>query len=513
MKKHSIILIAALTLILTAFALPALALADEGQPELIKDSITIGIGESAELFDLIADGDKDDGDYSYSTEDSGVIEVADGTVKGLSTGTGEVAVSRTYKKTDTTDEHTETSVLTVTVDTAPEQIAFSAKNIIIGLNSTYDLDSVTKGGYSYSRVYTSLNSEVAEIDGTGKVIPNSIGTATMTVTSYNGMTDTCTVTVVKTQPKLIITSKNTLIQKGANIHKTLYKLTGLTANVRFQSANSKIASIDKNGYVTGVKKGKTTVKVLTDYDNICASQAITVIDDALPLNYNSAQIALDQAHVTRVQYGTSAQGRILEAYIIENKTNRKYKKTLFIDFAVHGFEDDYAHDGKKLVEEANKLIKYFTFHSDLLNNYRLVIVPCANPDGTIAGKNNLRACKTAFGRCTSKHIDMNRDFISFKAVESRKLRDFIKKCKPNVYLNMHGWLNESIGNKKLCGIINKQQGFKKYIASYAVDKGYIIGWVYKNLKIPAALVEYKSPKSINQTKDVNMIKAIIKAYK
>ena len=45
----------------------------------------------------------------------------------------------------------------------------------------------------------------------------------------------------------------------------------------------------------------------------------------------------------------------------------------------------------------------------------MVVVPCANPDGTISGKNNYRAeIKGAFGRCTYKGKDMNRDFKNSK---------------------------------------------------------------------------------------------------
>lgn len=83
-----------------------------------------------------------------------------------------------------------------------------------------------------------------------------------------------------------------------------------------------------------------------------------------------------------------------------------------MDFAIHGFEDEYYRDGQVLVNEANVLIDYFVNHIKELKNYTLVIVPCANPDGVIAGTNNQRACNTAFGRCTANHIDINRDWAA-----------------------------------------------------------------------------------------------------
>ena len=109
---------------------------------------------------------------------------------------------------------------------------------------------------------------------------------------------------------------------------------------------------------------------------------------------------------------------------------------------------------------------------------------------------------------------MNRDFISFKAQESRALRDIIKKEKTKIYLDCHGWENQVIGTTKLNSIVKSKLGVKRVQNGvYCQSKGYIIGWVNKTLKVPAAIIEYKDSKSVNTTKDVNMIKEIIKQYK
>ena len=216
--------------------------------------------------------------------------------------------------------------------------------------------------------------------------------------------------------------------------------------------------------------------------------------------------------MTQVVYGKSVQNRNLEGYII-TPANGKYKKTLFIDFAIHGFEDDYARDGQRLTAIANHLIAHFASHPKELGNYRLVIVPCANPDGAIAGKNAQRSGKNAFGRCTAAHIDINRDFGPFKGKETRALRDFILRSKPNVYINAHGWLNETLGTKKLCQIVNRTLHLNKMKDGvYAANEGYAIGWVHKKLNIPCCLLEYKAPNALHTKDNVRMIREIIKAY-
>ena len=210
----------------------------------------------------------------------------------------------------------------------------------------------------------------------------------------------------------------------------------------------------------------------------------------------------------KIVLSNKKEGYIASKYLVLVKDNTPVKKTLFMDFAIHGFEDEYYRDGQVLVNEANVLIDYFVNHIKELKNYTLVIVPCANPDGVIAGTNNQRACNTAFGRCTANHIDINRDWGSFRAVETRALRDFIKQCKPTFYLNIHGWLNETLGDSNLNAIISKELGLaKKMNNNY--PSNYAIGWVHRNLKIPATLVEYKSSSSVSTQKDIKMIKAII----
>ena len=499
----------------------AVTLADDDAQESIilsTEELAAGVGETFSVYDLISDEGKEANTYTYESKNAEIATVDEqGIATAVSEGEAVITVSRTITELvgEVPSERTLSADLKLTVGTAPSAVKLSAHNIALGVNSTYTLTEVVTGVTASGCVFESTNEAVAAVDENGVVTAKSTGTAKITAKTYNDVSDVCTVTVIAKNPSLVVTTKNNKLQLGATNHKISYSFNGagLDKTVKFYSSKTNVATVDKNGKLSGKQKGWTTVTLYTVYDNIRAWQAINVVDVALSLSRNSYQIALDNSNVSRWQYGKSVKGRPLEAYIIVNKKNPKYKKTLFIDFAVHGFEDSYAHDGKKLVEEANKLIQYFAYHSEELGKYRLVIVPCANPDGTIAGKNNMRACGSAYGRCTAKHVDMNRDFRSFRAVESRSLRNYIKKCKPSVYLNMHGWLNESMGNKKLCRIINKQQGFSKFVNSYGDASGYVIGWVNRTLHIPAALVEYRSPKGINTEKDKKMIRAIIKKYK
>ena len=520
-----------LLFLLAVFIFPAFnAYAFDGNEtiDLTETSVKIGKGEEIDIYQFIADENKAENTYTYKSNNETVISVNEsGVVTGLSKGKTSVVITRhIFEEEEKIDEETGESVtetveytinarFKVEVDNAPSKVKLSAHNILIGVNKTYDLNSTVSGGSAYSKGYTSSDTKVATVTADGKIKGKKSGIATITYKTYNGVYDKCKVTVSYSAPKLRLSESNTRIQRGANNHKFKISFTAgkyADKTVKIHTSDQSVLKIKDKKYASGKKVGTAVITLTTNYDNISAKRTYKVIDEALSLSRNTYQLSLDRTNVTRKKYGKSVKGRPLEAYIITNIKTGKYKKTLFMDFAVHGFEDFYAKDGKKLVEEANKLIEYFANHSDELGDYRLVIVPCANPDGTIAGKNNKRACASAYGRCTAKHIDMNRDFGPFKAVESRKLRNFIKECKPKVYLNMHGWLNETLGSYNLCRIINNAQGFTKYIGSYGAKDHYIIAWVNSHLGIPSALVEYKGPNSISKKRDIKMIKDIIKAY-
>lgn len=102
-------------------------------------------------------------------------------------------------------------------------------------------------------------------------------------------------------------------------------------------------------------------------------------------------------NVEKISYGTSPLGHPLNIYKIGSGSN-----ALFANFAIHGFEDDWNHDGTALVTIANELIRKISA-TDNLHGWTVYINNCANPDGTFDGITN-----DGPGRCTvANRIDMN----------------------------------------------------------------------------------------------------------
>ena len=256
-----------------------------------------------------------------------------------------------------------------------------------------------------------------------------------------------------------------------------------------------------------------TVKLMGNYSGSHTYKYYINDANYLSLNITATHISHEYSNVKKEIFGKSVQGRNLEAFII-TPSNGKYTKTFFMTFAIHGFEDSYSRDGQLLTAEGNKLVEYYAKNPKMLKNFRLVIIPCLNPDGTIAGVNNQRACSTAFGRCTANHIDMNRDFISFYALESRYLKDFLNKYKPDVFTDFHGWFNEVLGTGKLCDIYGKNMKLAtKKVDRFGKESGYLHGYVNKTYGCPSALLEYKSPNQLDHKQTYTAINEIINYYK
>ena len=237
-------------------------------------------------------------------------------------------------------------------------------------------------------------------------------------------------------------------------------------------------------------------------------------------------------------------------------TNLKYYKigngenVLFTTFSVHGFEDGWNKDGKELTEIAEDFKDKLVSMSgdELLERWTVYIFPSVNPDGANYGTTNNGPGRTSLYSSAPNHkgIDINRCWhisgtsytryttsrnyngtSGFQAYEARYLRDFLLDNKSTngqtILVDLHGWLDETIGDNGLSSYYRSQYGISKHISSYG--KGYLINWARTNLgrsgksartvlvelpevKNHSAVVNAKySTKYINAT--LNMMKGII----
>lgn len=180
------------------------------------------------------------------------------------------------------------------------------------------------------------------------------------------------------------------------------------------------------------------------------------------------------------------------------------ENVLFTTFAVHGFEDSYARDSKELTYTAEELKKYLIECNDidLFKNWTIYIFPSINPDGQNYGWTSQGKGRTTLYSAApnNKGIDINRNFFTedyelytnsrnyngtepFQAYEAMYLRDFLLSKKSQngqtILIDLHGWLNQTIGDDGLGEYYRNEFEISEHIGTYG--KGYLVNWARASL--------------------------------
>ncbi len=253
---------------------------------LNKKSIKLGIGETHDLTSTIAkDEFANNRNINWSSSNKKVVTVkrqpnGKATVTAVGTGTATITV-KTYNG--------KTATCKVTVYKAPSNIYLDKTKINLGVGEKFELSrSVNSGAFVNGPSLTWISSDkniikVKAVPGAkGEVTGVGVGTATVTVKTYNGKTTTCKVTVHKAPSAITLNKSSVSLKKG----KT-YELTSAIAkgeflnnrNINWSSSNKKVVTVKRqsNGKatLTAVGKGTATITVKT-YNGKTATCKVTV---------------------------------------------------------------------------------------------------------------------------------------------------------------------------------------------------------------------------------------------
>ena len=174
---------------------------------------------------------------------------------------------------------------------------------------------------------------------------------------------------------------------------------------------------------------------------------------------------------------------------------------------------------------ANEFFKYLKtdMPEDLVDKWTVYIIPVSNPDGQYNGWTNNGPGRTSVYSLASGHkgIDMNRCFpVGFKAdnssrnytgteplqaYEARALREFIlnNQGSENVVIDVHGWLNETIGDNYIGTFYRNEFSMNTHIGTYG--KGYFIQWAKTVANTRSMLLELPEVKSHNELLNKNYV--------
>ncbi|MBD5257042.1 MAG: leucine-rich repeat protein [Bacteroides sp.] len=129
-------------------------------------------------------------------------------------------------------------------------------------------------------VWISTDTKVATVDATGKISGIKEGNAVIVAVTSNGLTASCTVTVVAktieaTGLKLNIESSEIVEAQTLQLTATISPDEVTEKSVTWSSSDSSVASVDASGKVTAIKAGTATITATTS-NGLTASCTVTV---------------------------------------------------------------------------------------------------------------------------------------------------------------------------------------------------------------------------------------------
>lgn len=225
---------------------------------LNKTKLELKKGKTYTLKATVTPAGSVDGAVTFKSSKTSVATVSsNGVVTAKKAGTATITAT-------TANGKKATCKVTVTV---PATKVYLTKQINIKKGATKKLTATVLPTDSTDKLtWSSSNKKVVTVDKNGKIKGVKTGTATITVKTASGKKATCKVTVVKNSKKA---SKITLSSKTLSLSKGKYRQLnaslskGATDTVTWSSSNKKVATVDKNGVITALKKGTATITAKT----------------------------------------------------------------------------------------------------------------------------------------------------------------------------------------------------------------------------------------------------------
>ncbi len=240
----------------------------------LPESVSVNIGSPYTVTPTVTPS-LFDGELNWTSFDTNVAKVtANGTVIGISPGTTKISV---------TSENGCYAECDVTVKQPSLYVLLSKKSVELEMGLSYKLSTALYPENSTDTLsFSSSSTGVATVSNDGIITALKAGTATITVKSSSGATDTCTVTV---KNKTVFPESVTLDTYEANIQVNEFKQltsTVLPSNVtdkavKWYSLDEKIVTVSDTGVIKGIGSGTTTVKAVSS-NGIFAECSVTVID-------------------------------------------------------------------------------------------------------------------------------------------------------------------------------------------------------------------------------------------
>ncbi len=231
-------------------------------------------GYTLTLTATIYPSDTTDNTVTWTSGNANVATVAGGKIKALSAGTAVIIAKTTNGKTAT---------CTVTVPlVAVEKVTIEQTSVTLNSGEKVTLAATVSPGNAEDKkaMLTSSDTNVAAVNGFTVTAKNA-GTATITVKTSNGKTDTCIITVKAIQATAVTLNKTSLTLKQGEtttLTATIAPSNTTDKTVTWTSNNTNVATI-AGGKITAVSSGKTGITAVTSNGKTATCSVIVTVPE------------------------------------------------------------------------------------------------------------------------------------------------------------------------------------------------------------------------------------------
>ena len=223
----------------------------------------------------------------WSSSNNGVAKVNDdGVVTGIAQGTVTITIKSSSGLVKTKAK--------VTVVQSPTGITLDKNKVALDMSGTKTTKLNTtiqpsNANRNTGITWNSSNTGVATVDQSGNVTAKANGTTTITATTQNGKSASCTVTVTTAITSLTVSPTSKTLKTGETVQLTATKNPSTaTEGITWTSSNSSVATIDQNGLVIAKGSGTATITVKSSTGGKSATCTITVEAGIAPVDPDNA---------------------------------------------------------------------------------------------------------------------------------------------------------------------------------------------------------------------------------
>lgn len=219
---------------------------------------------TCQLSAAVSPSNATDKTVTWSSSNSKIATVSS---KGLVTGVGSGTVTITCKSNDGAAKATYKITVVKPIDVTSVTLNASSKSLYKG--ATYQLKAtVSPSNATFPQVaWKSSDTKVATVSKTGLVTAVSAGTAYITCTSTDNPSAFArvkiTVKIKTTGVKLNKTAMSIYQTASETLKATVSPSNATDKKVTWKSSDTRIATVDKNGVVKGIKPGKAVITCTT----------------------------------------------------------------------------------------------------------------------------------------------------------------------------------------------------------------------------------------------------------